>query len=113
MTPKVRFIESPEFVDEAESHLGLLGLLALQLELAARPERGDLMVGTGGFRKVRVALAGRGKSGGARAIYLYLSGPEIVFLLALYTKSSKQALSGAEKNALRIIAQRLKTALGG
>ena len=44
-----------------------------QNELIEDPERGDLIQGTGGFRKARMRLAGGGKSGGARVIYLYLA----------------------------------------
>ena len=43
--------------------------------LASDPERGEIMQGTGGVRKVRVAVGGRGKSGGARVIY-YFHGSE-------------------------------------
>ena len=42
--------------------------------LARDPECGEVMQGTGGVRKVRVALPGRGKSGGARVIYYFHSG---------------------------------------
>ena len=39
--------------------------------LATNPEAGDVMPGTGGVRKLRWALAGRGKRGGARVIYYF------------------------------------------
>ena len=39
--------------------------------LAADPECGDVIRGTGGFRKVRVARKGMGKSGGARVVYIW------------------------------------------
>lgn len=39
--------------------------------LAYNPRSGDLMQGTGGLRKVRWRLEGRGKRGGARVIYFY------------------------------------------
>jgi hypothetical protein len=39
--------------------------------VAADPECGDLIRGTGGFRKVRVARKGMGKSGGARVVYIW------------------------------------------
>jgi len=35
------------------------------------PECGDLIRGTGGFRKGRVARKGMGKSGGARVVYIW------------------------------------------
>jgi hypothetical protein len=40
------------------------GLEALTLMLAADPEAGELIVGSGGFRKVRLAGRGKGRSGG-------------------------------------------------
>ena len=39
--------------------------------VAADPECGDAIGGTGGFRKVRVARKGMGKSGGARVVYIW------------------------------------------
>ncbi|MGH7576080.1 MAG: hypothetical protein ACREM1_13260 [Longimicrobiales bacterium] len=56
--------------------LGLEGALRdLQLTLLDRPEAGDLDPGTGGLRKVRMRdpARGKGKRGGARAHYLWLS----------------------------------------
>ena len=43
--------------------------LELKEELTRNPEKGSLLRGTGGFRKVRMRLPGRGKSSGARVIY--------------------------------------------
>jgi len=57
--------------------------------------------GTGGVRKTRVALPGRGKSGGARVIYYYHGGAERVFLILVYSKNRKEGLTGAEKEAMR------------
>lgn len=57
--------------------------------IAANPEAGDVIPGADGARKVRWAVAGRGKRGGARVIYFNLSADEIVLLVAVYTKSEK------------------------
>jgi hypothetical protein len=71
--------------------------------LAANPTSGDKIAGTGGARKLRVKLAGRGKSGGARVITFY-SGENIpVFLLDCFAKNVKITLSGAEKQALKSV----------
>jgi hypothetical protein len=63
------FIELNPFAKAAEKLLGLEGLRALQIKLLQDPEAGDLISGGRGLRKMRVALPGRGKSGGARVIY--------------------------------------------
>ena len=54
--------------------------------IAANPEAGDLIAGSGGCRKVRWAASGRGKRGGARVIYFLQQG-HTVWLLIVYTKA--------------------------
>ncbi len=54
--------------------------------IAANPESGDLIRGSGGCRKVRWSRSGRGKSGGARVIY-FLAADEAVWLLIVYAKA--------------------------
>jgi hypothetical protein len=69
--------------------------------LAADPECGDLIRGTGGFRKVRVARKGMGKSGGARVVYIWRNQRFPVFLITVFAKNQKENLSMAERNTLR------------
>jgi hypothetical protein len=64
---------------------------------------GDLIEGTGGARKLRVAGRGKGKSGGYRVVTFYAADDVPVFLLDLYGKGEKANLTQAEKNALRAI----------
>jgi hypothetical protein len=68
--------------------------------LAAHPEAGDVMEGTGGVRKVRWAREGKGKSCGVRIIYFYYNEGIPLFLLTLYGKSEKDNLSTGERNDL-------------
>ncbi len=53
--------------------------------IAANPDAGDLIKGSGGCRKVRWTASGRGKSGGARVIYFNVLD-ETIWLLIAYTK---------------------------
>ncbi len=69
--------------------------------VGANPEAGEIIPETGGVRKIRWALAGRGKRGGARVIYYYHSERLPVFLLAAYAKGEKANLSQAERNAMK------------
>ena len=69
--------------------------------LATNPDAGDLMAGTGGARKVRVAGRGKGKSGGYRVITFYHDPSMPVFLLDIYGKDSQSNLSQAERNELK------------
>ena len=54
--------------------------------IAANPEAGAIIVGSGGCRKVRWTTAGQGKSGGARIIY-FLHSDQTVWLLIIYKKA--------------------------
>jgi hypothetical protein len=71
------------------------------------PERGDRIPGTGGVRKVRVPLAGRGKRGGARVIYYYVVASRFVFLLTAYAKGDADDVSEAGRRYLRALAKEL------
>jgi hypothetical protein len=69
----MEFVEAPAFTRHVSDYLGDDEYQALQNQLAANPEVGDLMPGTGGFRKLRWTDPRRrkGKRGGLRIIYYY------------------------------------------
>ncbi|AWV19857.1 addiction module toxin RelE (plasmid) [Methylobacterium sp. XJLW] len=70
--------------------------------IAADPEAGDLIPGTGGARKVRIAGKGKGKSGGYRVITYYAAADVPVFLLRLVSKGQRADISKAERNDVRL-----------
>lgn len=75
--------------------------------VAGDPLGGDLMVGTGGARKMRHARPGSGKSGGYRTIH-YWAGPDVpIFLLSLIDKGQRANLSKAELNELAKVLPRI------
>lgn len=59
--------------------------------IAANPDAGAVIRGSGGCRKVRWSRAGTGKRGGARVIY-FVAADEVVWLLIAYTKAKFDAL---------------------
>lgn len=69
--------------------------------LAHNPTAGDVVQGTGGIRKVRWALDGRGKRGGARVIYFYHDTDMPLFALTAYAKNERADLSQQDKNDFR------------
>ncbi|MEG3618175.1 type II toxin-antitoxin system RelE/ParE family toxin [Magnetovibrio sp. PR-2] len=69
--------------------------------IAADPTCGSLLQNTGGVRKVRIPLSGRGKSGGARVVYFFHDNTIPVYLLAVFAKNEKDNLTKAERNALK------------
>lgn len=68
--------------------------------IAKNPEGGELIVGTGGVRKARFAIGGRGKSGGVRLVYYYYNEMAPVFMLTVFAKGDKENLTKAERNEL-------------
>lgn len=80
-------------------------LSALEWTLMANPERGDLIRGSGGLRKIRWAGSGRGKRGGLRVIYYWhVPGSTILFLLA-YPKNEQDDLTPAQIKVLKNLIQ--------
>ena len=77
------------------------------LTVSAAPDAGDVMVGTGGCRKLRLAGRGKGKSGGYRLITFYHTASGRVFLLTVLSKGERANLSKAERNGLEDIVKEL------
>jgi hypothetical protein len=75
--------------------------------LASNPSLGDLIVGTGGCRKFRLAGRGKGKSGGYRVVTFFGGINMPVYLLTVFSKGERSNLSRAECNALAQVAKRL------
>jgi mRNA-degrading endonuclease RelE of RelBE toxin-antitoxin system len=73
----------------------------LQFALAANPELGKVIRGSGGLRKVRWALPGRGKSGGVRVIYYWWVADNLITLAEIYPKNEKEDLTTREIESLR------------
>src|SRR6266852_1400584 len=96
----LEFVELPEFTRDLHRLTDDEALRVLQIELLRNPTRGDVIAGTGGLRKVRMRLPGRGKSGGARVIYLLLPQASKVVFLFIYTKSKQEDLSQEQRRRL-------------
>ncbi len=97
------FIETPVFTREVLRLLDDENYALLQLHLAATPDAGDLVMGTGGLRKLRWANGGRGKSGGVRVICFHSAKRREIRRLLIYRKGRKDDLTAAEKTMLRAI----------
>jgi hypothetical protein len=92
--------ETDQFLRDAGHLMPEIERMELVAYIAANPRSGDLIPETGGVRKLRWAVPGRGKRGGARVIYYFHSERFPVFLLAAYGKNEKANLSKAERNAM-------------
>jgi mRNA-degrading endonuclease RelE of RelBE toxin-antitoxin system len=93
-------VETPSYLDDAERLFSSDERKAIVDRLAADPTCGVVIPGSGGIRKVRFGFGTRGKSGGARIIYLFSGVNLPVFILAVFAKNEKANLSAADRNAL-------------
>ena len=94
------FIETPYFTRFCEEHCNDDDLRNLQQLLIERPDAGALLRGGKGLRKLRWALQGRGKSGGARVIYYWRNAAGRVYLLYAYAKNAQADLTAAQTRLL-------------
>ncbi len=94
------FIETPVFTKQVLQLLSDERHRQLQRHLAAYPDAGAMIQGTGGLRKLRWAPEGQGKRGGVRVIYYWRQSMDQILMLLLYGKSEKDDLTPAEKKAL-------------
>lgn len=99
----MEFVEAPTFTGLVGAYLDDDAYRGLQTFLAGEPDAGDVMPGTGGFRKLRWGdrRRGQGKRGGLRVIYYHLSGDAQIWLFTLYDKREVTDLSPAEKRQLK------------
>jgi len=102
------FIETPTFTRLIAKLLDDDEYSRLQEELGKRPDAGDLIKDGGGIRKFRWKRAGKGKRGGIRVIYYWLSEDDQLFMLVAYPKSVKDNLTGKETAILRKLVKELQ-----
>lgn len=95
------FVELPlfqkylQFTDEE--------LAEIQEEILEDPRRGDLIPGGRGLRKLRAAIAGRGKRGGGRVIYYVWNERDRCYLLFAYAKNVQGDLTPAQVKTLAAV----------
>jgi hypothetical protein len=82
-------VETPFFLRKAAGLLDEEERSDLVAFVGAHPDTGDVIPETGGVRKLRWAVRGHGKRGGARVIYYFHSEAFPLFLLTVYGKGQK------------------------
>ena len=80
--------------------------MELQEALVNRPDMGDIIQGTGGLRKVRWKQEGRGKSGGVRVIYYWMTKNKQIYMLYIYQKTKQEDLMSEQVKVLKSIIER-------
>jgi hypothetical protein len=92
--------ETRAFAQDIDAMLSEAERAAVIESIALVPDGGDLIPGTGGLRKRRVPLPGRGKRGGARVITLYLGDDVPVYAIFIYAKNERENLSPSQTRTL-------------
>ncbi len=105
----VTVVEHAHYLKKAEKLLTSGQMEEIANEVAANPQVGEMMRGTGGFRKLRYAgVKNRGKSGGMRVIHLFVANEGEVHIIDIFEKAEKENLTKEERNELAEIAALLK-----
>lgn len=99
------FTETRLFTRKISSYLSDDEYQRLQVHMLEHPDAGEVIKGSGGIRKLRWAVEGKGKRGGIRVIYfLYLPVARIL-MLTVYAKNELEDLSQQEIKLLRKIVE--------
>ncbi|MDP9013441.1 MAG: type II toxin-antitoxin system RelE/ParE family toxin [Pseudomonadota bacterium] len=94
------FIETPIFPADMQAFLSNDEYAAVR-HLVAVPNAGDVIAGTGGLRKIRWTVAGRGRPGGTRVIYYHVVTQAQIRMILIYRQGIKDDLTPKEKTILR------------
>ena len=101
----MEFIETSLFTRLIYEYLSEEEYLGLQVHLLSYPDRGKIVPGSVGVRKLRWAVRGKGKSGGVRVIYYWKVNEDEIWLLTVYGKSERSIIPA---HILRQIAEEIK-----
>jgi hypothetical protein len=103
----MEFVEARAFTAHLAEYLTDEAYRRLQIHLIANPDAGDVIPDTGGLRKLRWADArrGKGRRGGLRIIYLWITWDQTVWFLSIYDKDEMSDLSAQERKAIRTMVE--------
>jgi hypothetical protein len=101
----VVIIETSIFTRQVQALLSDEEYRQLQSKLVDHPDVGAVIPGSGGLRKVRWLLKGRGKRGGVRTIYYWAVSRNQILMLLMYAKNEQADLTPQQLNALRKIVE--------
>jgi hypothetical protein len=99
----MEFFEAPAFSRHLSGYLDDEQYRGVQNALASKPDLGDLMPGTGGFRKLRWADTRRskGRRGGLRIIYYWFDNHNQIWMMAIYDKNEASDLTPDQRKLLK------------
>lgn len=104
----MEFIETPVFTKLITELLPDDSYRQIQDDLLKNPQAGDLVRGGGGIRKLRFALPGKGKRGGARLVYYWQTPRHKIYMLLVYAKARKEDLEPVQTALLKVLVKELE-----
>lgn len=96
-------IETSVFTRQVQGLLSVEDHRRLQAALVSRPNAGSVIVGSGGLRKFRWAIKGKGRRGGSRVIYYWAVTQGQLLMLFIYSKSEREDLTRDQIKTLKRI----------
>jgi len=102
----MRIIETTIFTRKVKNLLSIEEYRILQNEIINNPEKGKIIRGSGGLRKIRFAIAGKGKSSGVRVIYYWIRRKEIILMLLVYPKNEQDNLTPEQLKLLKTLVEK-------
>lgn len=105
-----QIIESRVFTARVNELLDATTYTNLQNLLVTTPDKGDVIPGCGGLRKLRVEnpRRGKGKRGGCRVVHLHVPEVQQLHLLAIYSKDEQDDLTAAQKKVLKALEEQTR-----
>jgi len=103
------FIETSVFTCQINKLISDENYSEMQRFLARLPTAGDLIRGSNGCRKLRWKATGRGKRGGVRLIYYWVTTDDQILMLVAYSKTTTEDLTSTQIRTLgQLVANELK-----
>jgi hypothetical protein len=96
----VSVIETDAYLSKAAKIMSAEEMEAVVLMISEGPTIGDVIQGSGGLRKMRIPLQGRGKRGGGRVIYWYYNMGYPAILMWAFAKNEASDLTSVQKKSL-------------
>ena len=102
----MKIIETTVFTKRLKTLLPDEDYRLLQNEIMLNPEKGKVIRGSGGLRKIRWSVPGKGKSGGVRVIYYWVKAKEIILMLLVYSKNEQDDLTNEQLKILKSLVEK-------
>lgn len=102
----MKIIETTVFTKRLKTLLPDEDYRGLQNEIIVNPEKGKIINGSGGLRKIRWSIPGKGKSGGVRIIYYWAKTKGIILMLLVYSKNEQDDLSNEQLKILKSLIEK-------